>query len=241
MIVTQEGGELLLFTQADHAALASAILALWRDDGLKDHPHRQELLLAVREHDNGWREADAVPRVDPARGRPLDFREVSAADRIEIWRRGVRRFGTDNPRAALLILRHAERIHEEYEALDGWQDFFDELRARRRELEEGSAIEPSTIECDYRFLEIADALSLGACGAFGAVGAGRSQTRQVGGYRFQASLGRIALEPFPLAGATTLEVAHRISSSTPGESSADFLTRLISAPWQRLPVRVEPL
>ena len=33
---------------------------------------REEVLRAVRDHDNGWREPDAAPTVDPKTGAVLD-------------------------------------------------------------------------------------------------------------------------------------------------------------------------
>ena len=70
MIVVPEGATLLLVTQPDHAHLSGELLSLWRAGGLPENPRRADLLFAAREHDNGWREADAAPRWDAARGRP---------------------------------------------------------------------------------------------------------------------------------------------------------------------------
>src|SRR5262249_53740757 len=71
--VVDLGRELRLVTQPDHAHLSGELLSLWRADGLPAHPRRAETLFAGREHDNGWREADAAPRWDAAAGRPRDF------------------------------------------------------------------------------------------------------------------------------------------------------------------------
>ena len=64
MIVVRRGASLVLVTQSDHAHFAAELLSLWRLDGFPDHPRRDDILFAVREHDNGWREEDAVPRLD---------------------------------------------------------------------------------------------------------------------------------------------------------------------------------
>jgi hypothetical protein len=204
---------------------------------VRRHPHRQELLLAAREHDNGWREADAAPRVDPISGRPLDFRDLTSADRIEIWRRGVRRFGKERPLVALLILHHARQIHNDDWQRADWMEFGDEIEELRLDLEDASGIETSTVAAAHRFLELADLLSLGACGALGA-GVSRHLS---GGYRFEAELGRIALDPFPLAGATSLDVAYRSLPGQARDGAAGLAVELAEARWRRLPVHVEPL
>src|SRR5262245_37751022 len=107
MIVVHDGDGLLLVTQNDHAHFSGELLSLWRDDGLTEDPRRADIVFAAREHDNGWREADAVPRVDVASGEPFGFLSLPAPDRIEIWRRGIARYREDQPYAALLVHQHA--------------------------------------------------------------------------------------------------------------------------------------
>ena len=237
MIITERGDEILLFTQPDHAALAGALMALWRRDGLPGHPRHQELLFAIREHDNGWREADAAPRIDPASGRPLPFNTLSHEDRIGIWRRGVRRFAAERPFAALLVLRHAIEIHRDNWSSANWKEFGEELAELEKELHEAAGVAHSAIRDDYRFLELADTLSLGACGALG-VHLSRGSSS---GYRFALELGRIRLVPFPFAGATTLNVAFRTLPRKSFDSAAGFAAELAVATWKRLPVHIEPL
>jgi hypothetical protein len=54
VIVRDEGDTLLLITQPDHARLAEQILAAIRSEPVLDSPDRSVILLATREHDNGW-------------------------------------------------------------------------------------------------------------------------------------------------------------------------------------------
>jgi len=100
MIVTSSNktvGELLVITQNDHAHFAAELLSLWRRDDLPTHPRRRELLLAAREHDNGWREADSSPSRNPVNGRPHDFLSLPVSRR------------QDRPNAILWLVRnHAE-------------------------------------------------------------------------------------------------------------------------------------
>ena len=75
MIVTAAPPGSRLVTQADHARLAADLLRLFRLPELLEHPRRELLLRAIAEHDNGWWEADAAPRLLAAVGR-LDFVEL---------------------------------------------------------------------------------------------------------------------------------------------------------------------
>ena len=78
MIVTTAPPGSRLVTQSDHARLAADLLRLFRVPELVEHPRRELLLRAVAEHDNGWWEADAAPRLDAKRVSALDFRDVAA-------------------------------------------------------------------------------------------------------------------------------------------------------------------
>ncbi len=110
---------------------------------MPDHPRRAELLFAVREHDNGWREADAAPpRWDSERRQPHDFLTMPQAARIEIWERGVSRFAGEHPYAALLITRHARRLYSDRRGDEAWQGLLETLD----ELEQGLAEETGATE-----------------------------------------------------------------------------------------------
>ena len=67
VIVRPDGNDLLLVTQPAHAELSGRIMAAWRRDDLPASPTRATVLLATREHDNGWLEVDNRPEHDADR------------------------------------------------------------------------------------------------------------------------------------------------------------------------------
>ena len=233
MIVAADGAGLRLVTQPDHAVLAAEILRLWRSDGLPRHPRRDDLLFAVREHDNGWREADAAPRTDPATGRPLDFRSLPLPDRREVWDRGTARFAASRPYAALLIAEHARAVHRERRGSPEWDDLLDLLDRRRADLLESTGAPLSMISEDYKFLEIADGLSLFACG-------GTAGPLEVRGVRAALAGPELRLEPFPLAGTTVFRVPCRRLPDRAYAGDADLGGALAAARWEELEVRLAP-
>jgi hypothetical protein len=230
MIVVRWDGELLLVTQPDHAHFASRLLALRRDDGLAGHPRRDEILLAVREHDNGWREADAAPRVDE-RSRPLDFREAPAPLRQEVWLRGVARYAERQPYAALLIAEHARRLHAGHEGA-GWAEFRTRLGQFQEDLQARSGSLSQSLESDYGLLEWADAAALAALGVWPAfdLARGRGENRADG----------LHLRPFPLAGSTHFEIACRRIPDRAYESGLDLARTLVESRWATVRVGVLP-
>ena len=240
MIVAPADGRLLVITQNDHAHFAGELLSLWRAGGLPEHPRRRALLFAAREHDNGWREADSAPRCR-GDGRPHDFMTVPREVRWEIWRRGVRRWARRKPHAALLIVRHARELHRARRADAAWSEILEEWRELEAELAAVTGVDAETLAGDYRWLELADRLSLAVCGrwrdAFTTHGHD-ARVRVADGDPPAGST--LALDPFPLAGATTLGVACRWIPDRAYSGDADLGVELASARWRRLAVRVAP-
>lgn len=232
MIVGDAGdGRLRLITQPDHAHLAGEILSLWRADFLPEHPRREELLFAVREHDNGWREADSAPRVDPATGRPMDFLSVPDSLRQEIWRRGVERYRESRPYPAALIAEHALSLFGRAEG-EGWPELLEKFKKNQDESLERSIRSREVLESDYAWLRLADDLSLWIC-------TGRPDLERPG--RRGRRVGDAwELHPFPFAGATTFQIPcrHLRKGVYPGDAS--LAVAAATARWEEVPVRLRP-
>ncbi len=233
MIVTREDESLVMVTQPDHARFSAEIVSLWRADGLPDHPRRDDLLFAVREHDNGWREADAAPRVDPETGRPHDFLSIPREVRFEIWRLGTRRFAREHPYPALLITRHALALHQAHQGDEEWREFLDELAALFAELVEASGARAEDLAADYRYLDLADVLSLMVSNRWTAPLERRGTRARLAGQRLE-------LAPFPLAGTTTFRIPCRRIPDRRYLGDADLGGELAAARWQELAVQVAP-
>jgi Protein of unknown function (DUF3891) len=166
MIIRCDEVSLLFMTQPDHARLSAELLARWTADGFPAHPRRAALLLAAREHDNGWREVDESPAFDAATGTALDFVSVPDEIKYSIWPRGLERIAEGSAYAAALVAQHAMSIYESHREKTAWAAFFDEMTARRdRELARAEQ-SPEELENDYRFLSIVDLLSLVFCNAW---------------------------------------------------------------------------
>jgi Protein of unknown function (DUF3891) len=231
MIVVPEGPHLLLVTQPGHAWLSGEILSLWRADGLPGHPRRGELLFAAREHDNGWREADSAPRCDPERKRPYDFLSIPREDRIAIWERGTARYSGEHPYAALLVTRHALVLHRDRRGQEAWEPFLAYLSELERGLAEEAGVLEEEVASDYRFLDLADLISLAACNRW-------KEPFERHGVRGEVRGNTVHLDPFPLAGATTFAVPCRRIPNRPYRGDADLGSELAAARWEETAVRI---
>jgi hypothetical protein len=226
-----------LVAQADHARLAGEIVALVRLPELVDHPHRNALLRAVSEHDNGWWEEDAAPRLDPESGGPLDFRAGAADVRREIWERCAARHSAGEPYVAALIAGHLLRLAPTGPEPD-WTDFRDSLDVRRRAWLEAAAVEVSEASEDDLWLQLGDELSLVAA-------TGEPAFLQSAGWRSEIAGTEDSIElrvtPFPWAGATRFELPVRRLPIAPYPDAVALGRAWISAPRQPLSIRLSPL
>lgn len=239
MIVRRVGdGELFCVTQTDHAALAAEILALWRTDGLPEHRWRRELLFAVREHDNGWREADSAPRRGPGGG-PCDFRETPDAQRQEIWSRGVERWVDDEPLATRWILRHARALHRDREDSD-WAALYERWSEIDVELGERTDAADDDVDAEYGWLSLADEISLSlAMGRCAEVERDGRRLCFVPGPFGDPTPDRITIHPFPLAGTTSFDLRGRRIPDRAWHDDTSLAVALATARWETRRIRVE--
>jgi hypothetical protein len=161
VIIRSEPGALLFITQPDHAALAADLVSHF--DGVADHPRRDEIQLAVLEHDNGWRELDADLVFDEAAGKALDFISVPESVKRSVWPRGIDALATQSPYAAALVSEHAIFVHEAHRSKPEWRAFFLGIEERRADLLARVGLSREALFHDYLFLALADLMSLAFC------------------------------------------------------------------------------
>jgi hypothetical protein len=238
VIVRRSGGGLALVCQSDHARLAADLLALFRRPELAAHPRREALLRAVADHDNGWWEVDAAPRIDAATGAPVDFLGIPDDLRRELWERGIGRFADEDPGRAAQIAAHFLRLFGGRAADPGWIDRLERERARLAELAERAGRSPEEIAADDRWVELADQLSLAVCSV-------STRPLAVAGWRASVDEGpdgiELRLEPFPLAGATLLKLRERRIEERRYGRDAELALALATARWRETPVRCSRL
>lgn len=81
----------LLISQVEHALVSGELTRAWHER------FSDEVVAAITHHDDGWAKWETAPQLDPQRGRPLSFTEMSVADAIVIWDDSIdagRRIGT---------------------------------------------------------------------------------------------------------------------------------------------------
>ncbi len=84
---------------------------------------RNELLQAIRRHDDGWAGWEARPGLDPQFHRPLSFRELPLGEALANWNGSIRSAADVGPLAAWMVAGHfaalledSEKEHDEAQA-----------------------------------------------------------------------------------------------------------------------------
>jgi len=194
MIIRTTDDSQVFITQPDHARLAAEAIANWHGEGFDDNPRRASILLAAREHDNGWREEDSLTHVD-ANGKALDFICVPIEVRHRIWPRAVDRLGEQDPYAAALVAQHALTVYGHYESDLAWDPFFEIMRERcAAQLARSDAGMAGHLLGDYRFVHAADRISLAFC-------TGWPQPLESYGHRIILRHDTVEVSPDPFSGA----------------------------------------
>jgi hypothetical protein len=221
MIVRPAEAAVHLIAQPDHAALAREIME--HCVALAELPRRASILHAIGEHDNGWREPDEAPEIDPATGAILDFVSASVEVRQGVWPRAVARL-RDHPWAAALVAEHAIVIYDRFRSHDQWIRFFGEMETIRDRLIADAGLELATLRSEYRFVRLGDLVSLAFC-------AGWTEAQTCYDWSVQFDGSRVVVRPDPFGGLEIpFEVSARELTAGPFEFVEEFRVALRRSP-----------
>jgi len=205
MILQKYKRQITAIRQEDHAAFAGFLLEHWLDHGFPHHPNREAIIRAAHQHDNGWHQFDATPRLDPKTKLPVDFQRITPEETFQIWMEGSQRFVESDPLVALLITHHAYALHEHISRRIGiWQEFFTNLAKRRAALRDSLGLQHNDIERLYSYLRMADIFSLQFC-MNRALGAERPE--RYAGYNYRRDGNQFQFRPFPF---TSRQLVYRL-------------------------------
>src|SRR5260221_8076253 len=112
MIVQEQGDELVLIRQTDHAVLSGFLAREWGNDLFQRPEPFESLQLATSEHDNGWREWELQPTIDPKTRLPYSFMSLPTDAHIELYQRGIERVVRSDRYAGLLVSMHASGLYD---------------------------------------------------------------------------------------------------------------------------------
>jgi hypothetical protein len=185
MIIQEQGDQLILIRQTDHAML-SGFFARSLGNKLFSRPEPFEsFCLAAAEHDNGWSEWELLPQIDPKSFTPYNFMSIPTEEHIALYQRGIERVVRVDHYAGLLVSMHCAGLYDRTRAtMPGFSakyvkssesqlvsDFLQRLRLQQLRLKVDLRADPimkdyaddHSLQANLQRLEALDRLSLYFC------------------------------------------------------------------------------
>jgi uncharacterized protein DUF3891 len=185
MILQECEDQLLVIRQTDHAILSGFFAREWGNEVFQRPEPFESFCLAAGEHDNGWREWELEPRIDPKTRLPYSFMSIPTEEHVALYQRGIERVVQADPYAGLLVSMHCTGLYDRARAtLPGFSakyvksdeshlvnDFLQRLKLQQLRLKVDLRVNPTTkgfaeeksLERNARLLQALDRLSLYFC------------------------------------------------------------------------------
>jgi hypothetical protein len=185
MIIQEQGDQLVLIRQTDHAVLSGFFAREWGNEQFTRPEPFASFCLAVAEHDNGWREWELLPGLDLKTRLPYSFMSIPTEGHIALYQRGIERLVKTDHYAGLLVSMHCAGLYDRARAtIPGFSakyvkanesqmanEFVQQLRLQQLRLKVDLNASPLTknfadekrLQANYLRLEALDRLSLYFC------------------------------------------------------------------------------
>lgn len=185
MIIQEQGDQLVLIRQTDHAILSGFFAREWGNEQFTRPKAFASFCLAAAEHDNGWREWELLPGLDLKTRLPYSFMSIPTEEHIALYQRGIERLVKTDHYAGLLVSIHCTGLYDRTRAtIPGFSakyvkanesqmvnEFVQRLKLQQLRLKVDLHANPETkdfadektLQANYQRLEALDRLSLYFC------------------------------------------------------------------------------
>ena len=185
MIIQEQGDQLILIRQTDHALLSGYFALAFGNRVFSKPEPFESFCLAASEHDNGWSEWELLPRIDPKSFAPYNFMSIPTEEHIALYQRGIERVVRTDRYAGLLVSMHCSGLYDKTRAtMPGFSakyvrssesqlvaEFLQRLRLQQLRLKVDLRAAPQTspyaedqaLQANLQRLEALDRLSLYFC------------------------------------------------------------------------------
>lgn len=185
MILHEHGDQLVVIRQTDHGALSGFLAREWGNEVFRRPEPFEAFHLAAGEHDNGWREWELKPKLDPKTRLPYSFMSIPTEQHIALYQHGIDRVVQADHYAGLLTSLHCSGLYDRARAtMPGFSakyvkssesqavsEFLQRLKLQQLRLKSDLRANPVTrgfteetaLEKNMRLLEVLDRLSLYFC------------------------------------------------------------------------------
>lgn len=185
MIIQEQGDQLILIRQTDHAMLSGFLAHNLGNKNFSRPEPFESFCLAAAEHDNGWHEWELIPQLDLKTFTPYNFMSIPTEEHISLYQRGIERVVRADRYAGLLVSMHCAGLYDRTRAtMPGFSakyvksseaplvsDFLQRLRLQQLRLKVDLRADPifkdyadeTKLQANLQRLEALDRLSLYFC------------------------------------------------------------------------------
>jgi hypothetical protein len=106
----------ILISQVEHARISAQLAdhCLGRFHSRAIGEIREEVLAAIRHHDDGWLHWELSPRLHVEPRRPVSFMELETDEALSIWSRSIERAATEGSLAGWMVAGHFCRLLDKF-------------------------------------------------------------------------------------------------------------------------------
>lgn len=121
---------------------------------------RDDVLLAIVEHDIGMAEWDIYPAMDPDTGWPLSFLKMPEDTHLDLWSAAPRKLMTASPYAATLVSMHGAKLMRHREPTPAVEAYLAEQQRLQAELGVALGVDEDQLHRNSELLWALDHMSL---------------------------------------------------------------------------------
>src|SRR5438093_5173008 len=113
MIFQQYRRQLLVVRQPDHGVQTGLFAQRWGNEQTPPFTPREPVIAAGTRHDDGWKDWEARPSLDPATGQPWQFYRLTPHEHVPLYRRGIALAAQHDPTTGLLVSMHGAGLYND--------------------------------------------------------------------------------------------------------------------------------
>ncbi|WP_174727842.1 DUF3891 family protein [Mesobacillus harenae] len=167
MIVFEREQDFVMVTQHDHANVSGEVAEYWNEEDFPGLHRKNEVVLAVRQHDRGWINLDASPLWNSHDRKPYSFMDYPLEPKISSYKKGIDEVVEISGYAGLLCSLHYASFLENSTDPAGKQYWKEEIQRQQmllKELEiEENTIQKKELNEHLDLLKFCDNISLYIC------------------------------------------------------------------------------
>lgn len=162
MVVRETADSFVLITQNDHALISGDIANSFDHSLFVRNGYRDDVLLAIYEHDRCWIPLDESPLWNKSKQRPYSFYDYPLIPKLKYYERGINEVEEMNKYAGLICSMHFAYFFNGVEEPES-KYFFMQERKRQQRLMSEIECNRSLLDIHYQMLQFCDLLSLYLC------------------------------------------------------------------------------